>query len=167
MQTWPKNMLHAPAKSAAWCHTRFGLLLRRRVHRQLLFQRSGNHSECRDRHPGCGHHAALPIAPADCWWARYAGQGIRFSLLISTFLGILIIRVAATFFVQVLGLGILGAWLAVMLDQLIRWFLIAMRFQSGKWKRMKFGLTSLKFDRNKQAHLCMPTNLISYLSASF
>ena len=50
----------------------------------------------------------------------------------------MIIRVAAaTFFVQVLGLGILGAWLAVMLDQIIRWFLIAMRFRSGKWKRMK------------------------------
>ena len=66
------------------------------------------------------------------------GAGDTIFPLISTFLGILIIRVAAaTFFVQVLGLGILGAWLAVMLDQIIRWFLIAMRFQSGKWKRMK------------------------------
>ena len=66
------------------------------------------------------------------------GAGDTIFPLISTFLGILIIRVAAaTFFVQVLGLGILGAWLAVMLDQIIRWFLIAMRFRSGKWKRMK------------------------------
>ena len=66
------------------------------------------------------------------------GAGDTIFPLISTFLGILIIRVAAaTFFVQVLGLGILGAWLAVMLDQIIRWFLIAMRFQSGKWKKMK------------------------------
>ena len=66
------------------------------------------------------------------------GAGDTIFPLISTFLGILIIRVAAaTFFVQVLGLGILGAWLAVMLDQIIRWFLIAMRFRSGKWKKMK------------------------------
>ena len=66
------------------------------------------------------------------------GAGDTIFPLISTFFGILIIRVAAaTFFVQVLGLGLLGAWLAVMLDQIIRWFLIAMRFRSGKWKRMK------------------------------
>ena len=66
------------------------------------------------------------------------GAGDTIFPLISTFFGILIIRVAAaTFFVQVLGLGLLGPWLAVMLDQIIRWCLIAMRFRSGKWKRMK------------------------------
>lgn len=65
------------------------------------------------------------------------GAGDTIFPLISTFIGILIIRVlTATFFVNVLGLGLLGAWLAVMLDQIIRWILIAMRFKSGKWKKV-------------------------------
>ena len=66
------------------------------------------------------------------------GAGDTVFPLISTFVGILVIRVlAATFFVNVLGLGLLGAWLAVMLDQVIRWLLIAMRFKSGKWKKVR------------------------------
>ena len=59
----------------------------------------------------------LPVA-----WLGVIGFGVLMYVLLDGF---------------VLGLGILGAWLAVMLDQIIRWFLIAMRFRSGKWKRMK------------------------------
>jgi len=63
------------------------------------------------------------------------GAGDTISPLISTFIGILGVRVALSYlFVNALGYGLAGAWMAVLVDQLVRWALIYIRFQSGKWK---------------------------------
>lgn len=63
------------------------------------------------------------------------GAGDTIWTLISTFIGILIIRVAlAYYFVMVLSLGLIGAWMAVLIDQFTRWILITIRFRTNKWK---------------------------------
>lgn len=63
------------------------------------------------------------------------GAGDTIFTLASTFIGILIIRVAlAYYFVMVAGLGLIGAWIAIFIDQFIRWILVNYRFRTGKWK---------------------------------
>lgn len=63
------------------------------------------------------------------------GAGDTIWTLISTFIGILIIRVALSYyFVKVALMGLIGAWIAVFIDQFIRWILITVRFRSNKWK---------------------------------
>ncbi len=63
------------------------------------------------------------------------GAGDTIWTLISTFIGILIVRlILAYYFVMILGMGLIGAWLAVLIDQLIRWILITLRFRTNKWK---------------------------------
>ena len=66
------------------------------------------------------------------------GAGDTVWTLISTFIGILVIRVAiAYYFVKILGWGLLGAWGAVLIDQFIRWILVTYRFKTDKWKYVK------------------------------
>lgn len=66
------------------------------------------------------------------------GAGDTIWTLISTFIGILIVRVAlAYYFVMHLELGLTGAWLAMLIDQFIRWILITYRFKSNKWKAIE------------------------------
>lgn len=66
------------------------------------------------------------------------GAGDTVWTLISTFIGILIVRVAlAYYFVMYLDLGLTGAWLAMLIDQFIRWILITYRFKSNKWKNIE------------------------------
>ncbi len=66
------------------------------------------------------------------------GAGDTIWTLISTFIGILIVRVAlAYYFVMSLEMGLTGAWLAMLIDQFIRWILITYRFKSSKWKNIK------------------------------
>ncbi len=63
------------------------------------------------------------------------GAGDTIWTLISTLIGILIIRVAlANVFVISMGMGLIGAWLAVLIDQAIRWIIILIRFRTNKWK---------------------------------
>ena len=63
------------------------------------------------------------------------GAGDTVWTLISTFIGILIIRVVlAYYFVKVLGAGLFGAWVAILIDQFIRWIMINLRFKTDKWK---------------------------------
>ena len=63
------------------------------------------------------------------------GAGDTVWTLVSTFIGVLGIRlVLAYYFVMVLGMGLMGAWLAVLVDQLVRWILIRIRFKTNKWK---------------------------------
>ena len=66
------------------------------------------------------------------------GAGDTKTTAIITFITILILRpglaiIAINFF----DLGLMGAWLALGTDQLIRSFMIVMRYQSGKWKGIK------------------------------
>lgn len=63
------------------------------------------------------------------------GAGDTVWTLISTFVGILVFRlVLAYYFVIVLHMGLSGAWVAVLIDQFIRWILITLRFKTNKWK---------------------------------
>lgn len=57
--------------------------------------------------------------------------------LYSTFIGIWVVRVAlGYFFAVVLNLELLGAWMAMAMDQLARAAIIYARFKAGKWKRV-------------------------------
>ncbi|CAK7059439.1 MATE family efflux transporter [Tissierella sp. P1] len=63
------------------------------------------------------------------------GAGDTVWTLISTFLGILVIRlIFAYIFVIKMGMGLQGAWLSVLVDQGIRWAFISIRFRTNKWK---------------------------------
>lgn len=63
------------------------------------------------------------------------GAGDTVWTLISTFIGILLIRVIlAYYFVIVLEVGLIGAWLAILIDQFMRWIMINLRFRTDKWK---------------------------------
>lgn len=66
------------------------------------------------------------------------GAGDTVWPLIATVIGVLLIRTqVALFLVNQMELGLAGAWLAVLTDQLIRWALVFFRFRTGKWKRVR------------------------------
>ncbi|GCD10798.1 MATE family efflux transporter [Clostridium tagluense] len=66
------------------------------------------------------------------------GAGDTIWPLVSTFIGVIGIRtILAYIFVSKLGLGLSGAWIAVFVDQFIRWILIYSRYRTGKWKHIK------------------------------
>jgi len=57
--------------------------------------------------------------------------------LISTFIGIWFIRVTLAYlFVNTLGYGLIGAWSAICIDQIIRYIILLWRFKIGKWKHI-------------------------------
>lgn len=63
------------------------------------------------------------------------GAGDTVWTLVAIFISVLIIRVAfAYIFIYMVGTGLIGAWYAILIDQLIRWALILFRFRTGKWK---------------------------------
>ncbi|MDR7855797.1 MATE family efflux transporter [Tissierella sp.] len=63
------------------------------------------------------------------------GAGDTVWTLISTFIGILVIRlIFAYIFVIKMGMGLQGAWLSILIDQGIRWIFISIRFRTNKWK---------------------------------
>jgi putative MATE family efflux protein len=63
------------------------------------------------------------------------GAGDTVFPLFSTFIGVLGVRVVLSYvLVSIMGYGLVGAWMAVFADQLVRWVLVYFRFQSGKWK---------------------------------
>lgn len=63
------------------------------------------------------------------------GAGDTVSTLISTFIGVLVIRIVLSYlFVIVMSMGLMGAWLSVLIDQAIRWIMIQIRFRTNKWK---------------------------------
>ena len=66
------------------------------------------------------------------------GAGDTVWPLIATIIGVLLIRTqVALFLVYQMELGLAGAWLAVLTDQLIRWALVFFRFRTGKWKKVR------------------------------
>lgn len=66
------------------------------------------------------------------------GAGDTRATAIITFLTVLLIRPGLTAFsIYVLGWGLEGAWIALAVDQLLRSFLVLLRFNSGKWKSIK------------------------------
>jgi putative MATE family efflux protein len=66
------------------------------------------------------------------------GAGDTLWPLVGTFFGVLFARSAlAHIFVNILGYGLTGAWMAVFVDQFIRWLFVYARFKTGKWKYVK------------------------------
>ncbi len=66
------------------------------------------------------------------------GAGDTFWPLVGTFVGVILIRVTLAYvFVNILGYGLAGAWMAVLVDQLVRWLFVYARFRTGKWKYIK------------------------------
>lgn len=66
------------------------------------------------------------------------GAGDTFWPLVGTFVGTVIIRVVLAYtFVTILGYGLMGAWMAVFMDQFVRWVFVYLRFRTGKWKNIK------------------------------
>ncbi|MGN0663562.1 MAG: MATE family efflux transporter [Negativibacillus sp.] len=63
------------------------------------------------------------------------GAGDTKATAVITFITVLLVRPAfAIFSINVLNWGLMGAWVAMILDQLIRSALVLARFNSGKWK---------------------------------
>jgi len=66
------------------------------------------------------------------------GAGDSLYPALSLAVGILIIRPSLSFvFVHTMGLGLFGAWLALVADQIVRYLLIMMRFKAGEWVHTK------------------------------
>lgn len=66
------------------------------------------------------------------------GAGDTFWPLVGTFFGVLLVRVSlAHVFVKILGYGLAGAWIAVFVDQFVRWLFVYARFRTGHWKYTK------------------------------
>ncbi|HRU42595.1 MAG TPA: MATE family efflux transporter, partial [Candidatus Diapherotrites archaeon] len=66
------------------------------------------------------------------------GAGDTFWPLVSTSVGVLLVRVVLAYiFVSIMGYGLVGAWIAVLVDQFVRWMFVYFRFKTGKWKHIK------------------------------
>lgn len=66
------------------------------------------------------------------------GAGDTKSTARISFITVLIVRpVMALFCINVLHLGLIGAWIALVCDQLLRTTLVVLRYRSGKWKLIK------------------------------
>lgn len=66
------------------------------------------------------------------------GAGDTRSTAIVTFICILLVRTSvAILLVNVVGMGLSGAWIAVVVDQFLRFVLIMGRYQTGKWMYMR------------------------------
>lgn len=66
------------------------------------------------------------------------GAGDTLSTLIVTIIGIVFIRlVTAHILINIVGIGLVGAWLAMLLDQFVRWIGMVARYKSGQWKHIK------------------------------
>jgi len=66
------------------------------------------------------------------------GAGDTRFVMVITLIGIWGVRLTlAYFFVQVLGLGLMGAWFAMSLDQFTRGTLAFLRFRHGGWQQAR------------------------------
>jgi putative MATE family efflux protein len=66
------------------------------------------------------------------------GAGDTRAIAIVIFITVLLVRPGvAMLAIYVLGMDLIGAWIALVADQLLRSLLILLRFNSGKWKSIK------------------------------
>lgn len=66
------------------------------------------------------------------------GAGDTVSTLIVTMIGVVFIRlVVAYVLINIVGMGLVGAWIAMLFDQITRWIGITLRYKTGKWKYIK------------------------------
>jgi len=74
----------------------------------------------------------IPIA------ASLRGAGDAWFPLIASFIGIWVFRVTvAPMLIYTLGLGLTGAWLSIVLDQITRAGVVYTRFAKGKWMQLR------------------------------
>lgn len=66
------------------------------------------------------------------------GAGDTVSTLIVTIIGVFVIRLGIAYLlINILDWGLVGAWIAMLSDQIIRWIGITLRYRTGKWKSIK------------------------------
>ncbi|NLG81920.1 MAG: MATE family efflux transporter [Bacilli bacterium] len=66
------------------------------------------------------------------------GAGDTFWPLVSALVGVLGVRVGLAYLlVNVFNMALIGAWIAIFVDQLIRWAFVFFRFRTGQWKYIK------------------------------
>lgn len=66
------------------------------------------------------------------------GAGDTVSTLIVTMVGVIVIRLSVAYvLINIVGIGLVGAWLAMLFDQIVRWIGISLRYRTGKWKEIK------------------------------
>lgn len=66
------------------------------------------------------------------------GAGDTVSTLIVTIVGVFFIRLSVAYvLINIVGIGLVGAWIAMLSDQVIRWIGIRYRYNTGKWKEIK------------------------------
>jgi len=66
------------------------------------------------------------------------GAGDTRATAVITFLTVMLVRPSfAMLAVNVLGLGLAGAWYALVADQLLRSGLVLLRYRSGRWKNVR------------------------------
>lgn len=66
------------------------------------------------------------------------GAGDTVSTLIVTIIGVFVIRLSIAYvLINIVGIGLIGAWIAMLIDQIIRCVGIAIRYRTGKWKTIK------------------------------
>lgn len=66
------------------------------------------------------------------------GAGDTVSTLMVTIVGVIVVRLTLAYlFINIIGLGIAGAWLAMFFDQLVRWIGMVIRYRAEKWKHIK------------------------------
>jgi putative MATE family efflux protein len=71
------------------------------------------------------------------------GAGATVEPLMSTAFGIWVVRnVVLAITVRLLNLGLMGAWLAIAVDQLSRYLFIGYLFRRGRWKYVRMGLSA-------------------------
>lgn len=66
------------------------------------------------------------------------GAGDTLSTLIVTIIGVFLVRLSLAYIlIEIVGLGVIGAWIAMLSDQIIRWIGISIRYKTDKWKHIK------------------------------
>lgn len=66
------------------------------------------------------------------------GAGDTLSTLIVTMIGVIFVRLSVAYvLINIIGLGLIGAWIAMLSDQIIRWIGISLRYRTGRWKHIK------------------------------
>lgn len=66
------------------------------------------------------------------------GAGDTVSTLIVTLVGVVFIRLSVAYvLINYFDMGLLGAWIAMLFDQIVRWIGITIRYKTGKWKLIK------------------------------
>lgn len=82
--------------------------------------------------------AQIPMAVTFIISGALRGAGDTKTVLYATAFAVWCVRLTSAYlFVNVLGMGFLGAWLVMILDWLFRGGWIVLRFRSGKWKEIE------------------------------